>query len=295
MQFLTNSPTFNKYLSYSKGFLEGFICVYTNIYYFYKQIVVDMYQSLVGLSRGNTNKQAILNLFKNLLYLIYMVYTIYASIVNVKLVYNIGYINATIQSFKDNIYVYYFFGLIYLLAAAYVFVYKPVVKRINKYNLLRNYYPKLIQLLQDINIENCNKNMSETFTKVILDNSSIAGYLYSYNNDTHKFNFNRFRTDYDEIITDINGYEVLEANIEKLNLYDTKLEYLFFRSSSEGYKCFLFESNKFNFSNVYNINNYPKLYKKLKQHTSILNERLTILKQQTPICDDVINHIISKY
>jgi hypothetical protein len=279
----------NRLLNNSKQFLEGFRQFYILSYKFYKYTILDLVSAL-----RNRNTFSIKKFSKNLFFFFYLLYTIYSSYSFCKNIVKIGYWNSVKQSFYDNIYIYYFLALVYTLSPIYVYFVKPIVKKINKYKLLKSFYPKLMELLYQINLENCDKEGCEAMCNIILKNDSVYSYFYSYKNVTHNFLFKRFRTEEDEIISYINGYDVLEASIDKLNLNDFHLEYLFFSSNSkDDYKCTIFSSSSSESS--LDEKKYPKLFKKCQNHIEYMKNRDKMLKQYTPICDDVINYIISKY
>lgn len=279
----------NRINSFFREFFEGFCQFYIMVYKFYKYTILDIIEAL-----KNRNTFSIKKFSKDIFFLCYLIYSAFATVQNVNNFYKFGYWNANVKAFNDSIYIYYFIALFYTLTPIYVYLVKPIVKKVNKYKSMKAYFPKLMETINSINIENCYKEGNETFCRNILKNNSNYDFRYNYKNKIQTFTINRFKTAEDEIITDFDGYDVLEVNINKLNFYDFQLEYLFFSLNSEnkGYKCTIFDSNVDYFDAKHK---YPKLCKKIEKHIQVLNERTNSLKKYTPICDDIIDYVLSQY
>ncbi len=262
------------------GLAHGMILPFWGCY----TVAQDMISNLVRDYRNNNLSLKSIGIF--VAYILYCLFYVYRISSNVFEIYNVGYYTAYINDLTNNKNYYLFLLGLYILYTVYLYSYKPIYRRFKKAQVLKQYFTTVIDLFHTINIKNNDKRTNQIYCKYILENQTTLVHINPLN---QKFEFIKFTPSLDGEDFDINSFEILEYNSNKLDFNSFQLEYLFFDYNS---------TTKTYFSRFYNddlIKNYPKLAKKILTHCNTMNERINYLKTNTPICDDIINHIITKY
>ncbi len=270
----------NKVKPIMSGLAQGMILPYYTCYNYAQNMISDLIRDY----RNNNLTTKSVAIF--IAYICYCIFFIYRSFSNFYQVYNVGYINATVNDLVSNKNYYYCCLAIYAIMAFYSYGYQPLYKRYTKIKLLKSNFTTVIDLFHTINIKNNDKRTNQIYCKYILENQTS---LHHVNPNYQSFIFNVYETKLNGFNFYLNSFEILEYNSNKLDFNSFQLEYLFFDYNS---------TTKTYFSTFYNdnlIKNYPKLANKILTHCNTMNERINYLKTNTPICDDLINHIITKY
>jgi hypothetical protein len=270
----------NKVKPIMSGLAQGMLMPYYTCYNYAQ----NMLSNLIRDYRNNNLNTKSIAIF--IAYICYCIFFLYRSFSNFYEIYNVGYFNASYNDLVNNRYLYYLIAVFYILLACYSFGYQPLYKRYIKMKLLNSNFITVIDLFNTIIIKNNDKRTNQLYCQYILENQTS---LHHINPNYQSFSFNVYTTELNGVNFYLNSYDILEYNIDKLDFNNFQLEYLFFDYNTTA---------KTYFSKFYNdslTKNYPKLAKKILTHCNLMNERIKFLKQNTPICDDLINHIITKY
>jgi len=270
----------NKVKPIMSSIYEGLAFPYTASYRF----SANMVSNLIRDYRNNRLTVKSVAIFVG--YICYSVFFLYRNFLTCYEIYNVGYINATINDLVNNRYLYYCFAVVYIFAACFYNGYKPLHKRYTKIKLLKSNFTTVIDLFYTINIKNNDKRTNQLYCKYILENQTS---LHHVNQKFQSFTFNVYRFESNGYYFNANSFEILEYNSDKLDFNCFQLEYLFFDYD------FVTKSYFSSFYNEDLTRNYPKLANKIRIHCNLMNQRIEYLKHNTPICDDVINYIIKEY
>ncbi len=268
-----------------KPVLSALYEVVTSFYLMFFRIAVKLNEDFFRDVRNNTLSLKSASIFIG--YICYCLFYLYKSFSHVYSFYNFGFLTTITNDLKDNKNFYLCYLVFIILRLIFNYVYTPLCERFYKYKALKANFPTIINLFNNINLKHNNKIINQTYAQYILKNESDVIHI---NSNYKTFRFKKYVFVMNGFTINTNGFEILEHNIDKLDFNNFQLEYLFFNYShyTKTHYCkFLNDVSDF-------TKKYPKLSKKILNHCSTMNQRIDYLKNNIPICDDIINHIITK-